>query len=155
MGINNFIYTYKNWCLYSWNTFDTDLHTGISATQIGIVSITICNSLRYPDIFPLRSYMPSLNEWIAFRQCPRGRHVTTALPPVTFHLFPNMSQHRAPSIAHNIISAKYDRLFLYCVHYSDVIISAMPSQITTTVCSSLSSGAHQRKHRSSELLAFS
>ena len=46
---------------------------------------------------------------------------------------------------HNIIS-----------HYSDVIMNAIAPQITSfsTVNSSVCSGAHQRKHQSSTLLAF-
>ena len=41
-------------------------------------------------------------------------------------------------------------------HYSDFIINAMASQITniSTVCSVFCSGAHQRGHQSSPLLAF-
>ena len=42
------------------------------------------------------------------------------------------------------------------LHYSDVIMSAMASQITslTIVCSTIYSGADQRKHQSSAPLAF-
>ena len=42
------------------------------------------------------------------------------------------------------------------VHYNDVILSAMASQITssTIVCSTVYSGADQRKHQSSASLAF-
>ena len=42
------------------------------------------------------------------------------------------------------------------LHYSDVIMSAMASQITslTIVCSTIYSGAEQRKHQSSAPLAF-
>ena len=51
---------------------------------------------------------------------------------------------------------------LLCTHmmigeqYSDVIMSAMTSQITfaSIVCSTVSSGAYQRKHQSSASLAF-
>ena len=41
-------------------------------------------------------------------------------------------------------------------HYNDVTMSAMVSQITgiLTVCSTVCSGAHQRKHQSSASLAF-
>ena len=41
-------------------------------------------------------------------------------------------------------------------HYNGVIMGAMASQITsiTIVCSTVSSGAHQRKHQSSASLAF-
>ena len=41
-------------------------------------------------------------------------------------------------------------------HYNDVIMSAMASQITslTIVCSTVYSGANQRKHQSSASLAF-
>ena len=41
-------------------------------------------------------------------------------------------------------------------HYSDVIISAMPSQIigVSIVCSTVCSGADQRQHQSSVSLAF-
>ena len=41
-------------------------------------------------------------------------------------------------------------------HYSDVIMSAMASKITgvSTVCSTICSGADQRKHQSSASLAF-
>ena len=43
-----------------------------------------------------------------------------------------------------------------CTHYSDVIMSAMASQITGVpiVCSTVCSGADQRKHQSSASLAF-
>ena len=43
-----------------------------------------------------------------------------------------------------------------CDHYSDVIMSAMASQITIVsfVCSTVCSGADQRKHQSSASLAF-
>ena len=42
------------------------------------------------------------------------------------------------------------------IHYNDVIMGAMASQITslTTVYSTVYSGAHQRKHQSSASLAF-
>ena len=42
------------------------------------------------------------------------------------------------------------------IHYSDVIISATVSQITSvsSVCSTICSGADQRKHQSSASLAF-
>ena len=42
------------------------------------------------------------------------------------------------------------------IHYSDVIMSAMASQITniSTVCSAVCLGVHHRKHQSSALLAF-
>ena len=42
------------------------------------------------------------------------------------------------------------------IHYNDVIMSAMASQITgvSIVCSAVSSGADQRKHQSSASLAF-
>ena len=45
---------------------------------------------------------------------------------------------------------------VYCIHYSDLIMSAMASQITgiATVCSTVCSGADQRKHQSSASLAF-
>ena len=45
---------------------------------------------------------------------------------------------------------------LLCLHYSDVIMGAMASQITslTIVYSTVYSGAHQRKHQSSASLAF-
>ena len=41
-------------------------------------------------------------------------------------------------------------------HYSDVIMDAMESQITgvTVVCSTVCSGANQRKHQSPALSAF-
>ena len=41
-------------------------------------------------------------------------------------------------------------------HYNDIIMSAMASQITshTTICSTVYSGADQRKHQSSASLAF-
>ena len=38
--------------------------------------------------------------------------------------------------------------------YSDVIMSGMASQITSTICSTLCSGTDQRKHQSSVALAF-
>ena len=45
---------------------------------------------------------------------------------------------------------------IYQRHYSDVIMGAMASQITslTIVCSTVYSGADQRKHQSSASLAF-
>ena len=45
---------------------------------------------------------------------------------------------------------------ILCSHYSDVIMSAMASQITSVwiVCSIVYSGADQRKHQSSASLAF-
>ena len=49
------------------------------------------------------------------------------------------------------------RIFtLKAEHYSDAIISAIASQITgvSIVCSTVHSGAHQRKHQSSASLAF-
>ena len=44
----------------------------------------------------------------------------------------------------------------YSLHYSDVIMCAMMSQITgvASVCSAVCSGADQRKHQSSASLAF-
>ena len=41
-------------------------------------------------------------------------------------------------------------------HYSDVIMSTMASQITSVsiICSTVSSGADQRKHQSSASVAF-
>ena len=46
--------------------------------------------------------------------------------------------------------------FKHLVHYNDVIMGAMASQITslTIVSSSVNSGADQRKHQSSASLAF-
>ena len=46
-------------------------------------------------------------------------------------------------------------IFVLC-HYCDVIMSAMASQITNVsiVCSTVNSGADQRKHQSSASLAF-
>ena len=48
------------------------------------------------------------------------------------------------------------RTYVNIVHYSDVIMSAMASQITGVliVCSTVSLGADQRKHQSSASLAF-
>ena len=48
------------------------------------------------------------------------------------------------------------RLCLPSYHYSDIIMNVMASQITslTIVCSTVCSGAHQRKHQSSVSLAF-
>ena len=45
---------------------------------------------------------------------------------------------------------------LYCTHYSDVIMSAMASQLigVSIVCSTVCSGAYQRKHQSSASLVF-
>ena len=45
---------------------------------------------------------------------------------------------------------------IFFIHYNDVIISVMASQITSvsTVCSTVCSGADQRKHQSSASLAF-
>ena len=47
-------------------------------------------------------------------------------------------------------------LWLWTAHYCDVIMGAMASQITslTIVCSTVYSGADQRKHQSSASLAF-
>ena len=46
--------------------------------------------------------------------------------------------------------------YVKMMHYSDVIMSTMASQITslTIVCSTFYSGANQRKHQSSASLAF-
>ena len=46
--------------------------------------------------------------------------------------------------------------FIRVIHYNDVIMSAMASQITfvSIVCSTVSSCAYQRKHQSSPSLAF-
>ena len=59
------------------------------------------------------------------------------------------------------LKTKYDVRFVVCLnvqftHYSDVIMSAMESQITslTIVYSTVYSGANQRKHQSSASLAF-
>ena len=48
------------------------------------------------------------------------------------------------------------RYFFRKLHYSDVIMSAIASRITSIsiVCSAVCSGADQRKHRSSASLAF-
>ena len=48
------------------------------------------------------------------------------------------------------------RTTLSCVHYSDVIMGVMASQITgaSSVCSVVCSGADQRKHQSPVSLAF-
>ena len=45
---------------------------------------------------------------------------------------------------------------VYWVHYSDIIMSMMASQITdvSTVCSTICSGANQRKYQSSASLAL-
>ena len=50
----------------------------------------------------------------------------------------------------------YDVTAMVFGHYSDVIMSVMASQITsfTIVCSTVYSGADQRKHQSSASLAF-
>ena len=47
-------------------------------------------------------------------------------------------------------------LWQFPLHYSDVTMNAMASQITnlTIVCSTVYSGADQRKHQSSESLVF-
>ena len=49
-----------------------------------------------------------------------------------------------------------NRARMVCRHYSDVIMSAMASQVTslTIVYSTIYSGADQRKHQSSASLAF-
>ena len=58
-----------------------------------------------------------------------------------------------PSYLHNGISNTSKMAYL---HYNDVIMSAMGYQITdvSTVCTTGCSGADQRKHQSSGLLAF-
>ena len=59
-----------------------------------------------------------------------------------------------------VLSVKIYYLFecskYICIHYSDVIISAMASQITslTIVYTAVISGVDQRKHQSSASLAF-
>ena len=52
----------------------------------------------------------------------------------------------------NVISSQRNS----CTHYSDIIISAMTSQINgvSIVCSTVCSGADQRKHQSSASLTF-
>ena len=59
------------------------------------------------------------------------------------------------SLAHSSISARRNGNTVD-VHYSDVIMSMMASQITSVsmVCSTVCSGEDQRKHKSSASLAF-
>ena len=54
-----------------------------------------------------------------------------------------------------ILPYQFDMAFV-ANHYSDVIMSAMASQITgvSMVCSNVCSGADRRKHQSSVSLAF-
>ena len=54
------------------------------------------------------------------------------------------------------INCVADFLHAMQLHYSDVIMGAMASQITsvTIVCSAVYSGANQRKHQSAASLAF-
>ena len=54
------------------------------------------------------------------------------------------------------LCAAFQQLAKHRIHYSDVIMGAMASQITslTIVCSTIYSGADQRKHQSSASLAF-
>ena len=60
------------------------------------------------------------------------------------------------SIHHHQCNNKAHQYGSQGFHYSDVIMSAMASQITiiTIVCSTVYSGADQRKHESSTSLAF-
>ena len=59
-----------------------------------------------------------------------------------------------PTIA-DLLSTKH-RHWYHQTHYSDVIMSAMTSQITgiSIVCSTVCSGADQRKHQSSASLTY-
>ena len=61
----------------------------------------------------------------------------------------------APSRQHTITVANHDNVHRRH-HYSDVIMSAITSQITGiwTVCSDVCSSAHQRNHQSYASLAF-
>ena len=60
------------------------------------------------------------------------------------------------SMRHVILWPSLRLLFQYLIHYNDVIMSAIVSQITslTVVYSTVYSGADKRKHHSSALLAF-
>ena len=62
-----------------------------------------------------------------------------------------------PKVMAVLLKHKTNMLNLLDFHYGDVIMSAMASQITsfTIVCSTVYSGADQRKHQSSASLAFS
>ena len=61
--------------------------------------------------------------------------------------------HERPGVSYQKL---LDCLFNSVLHYSDVIMGAMASQITslTTVYYTVYSGADQRKHKSSASLAF-
>ena len=56
----------------------------------------------------------------------------------------------------NIRRRRHGTYSLFVSHYDDVIMTAIASQIIslTIVCSTVYSGAHQRKHQSSASLAF-
>ena len=60
------------------------------------------------------------------------------------------------SLSHFSLITSLEAPGLLVLHYSDVIMSAMASQITnlTTVCSTAYSGADKKKHQSSTSLAF-
>ena len=78
------------------------------------------------------------------------RNVKPGLAPFINHIY--QYAHLVP-----ICHSAYIFYMLYiCNHYSDAIISAMASQTTSisTLCSSLCSGARQRKHQSSAPLSF-
>ena len=67
--------------------------------------------------------------------------------------------HEIPNICYGIytdVSLEYQSMAIVWYHYSDVIMGAMASQITSLaiVYSTVYSGADQRKHQSSASLAF-
>ena len=70
---------------------------------------------------------------------------------IIWHLFYNRRVLPTDNVTYRLLKRTYSVL-----HYNDVIIRAMASQITslTIVYSNVYSGAEQRKHQSSESLAF-
>ena len=97
----------------------------------------------------------------AVKPTPNYQHIhilTLYLSPLLFKIFlPNSSRPFAAVDSRNHQGKAEDEEHARCaeIHYSEVIMGAMGSQITSlsTVCSSVCSGSDQRKHQSSASLA--
>ena len=116
--------------------------------------IPIHISLKYDHMSPIDN-KPALVQVMAWRR--------TGDKPLTVPMMTQFMAHICGTRGrivkwpiHTLKNHKLGRPIFIIIHYKDVIMSAMASQITslTNVCFTVYSGADQRKHQSSPSLAF-
>ena len=91
---------------------------------------------------------------VAKQRCPKGLHLMNKTQFISRPFGMGVSNHRFYNLNKTDVPDIVEELF--CTYYSNVIMSAMASQITgvSIVCSSICFDADQRKHQSSASLAF-